>query len=531
MGVIGRLSRADLESTAHDIVIVGGGIHGAMLHLESARRGLRSLLLEREDFGGGASLGTLRIVHGGLRHLQQLDLARCAEFTRERYWYLQHMRPLVEPLRCLLPLDGRGLRRPPIVSCALSLNAIIARCIHGRGPAPIDITGGRVFEGPDAMGLMPPCREQALDAVASWTDLRMPCPSRIVIETLKWGGSLGGTAANYVEAVGIRAARGRVEGVLARDTESGRELELRAPIVVDAAGPLAPGTLRSGQPEGRAPAVAAWNVLFDRKALSRDALALVDPRQPRGPMLFATALDGKLMVGTGYVPLHATDDAPWRARVDAEIDEFIAAVNAIAPDLALDRRAVLRVYAGVLPAAARGGRPRNRPVVSDHGRHGGPAGLYSLTGTKFTTARASALRVLQRIGRTFALPMPGEPPLPYPPLPIDAGKLLELRGPVPLSNRDVVERLAHIVTAEAVEHLDDLVLRRTGIGDDPAAAQKLAADLCALDARWQQDPEPELLRLAAALKANGVPAERVVPPDVLYSETAALRRNTLIWGV
>ena len=90
MGVIGHRNSAtnlvDLSRAAYDIVVVGGGIYGAMLHLEAARSGLRSVLVERGDFGGATSANSLRIVHGGLRYLQNLNVARSVESTRERQW-------------------------------------------------------------------------------------------------------------------------------------------------------------------------------------------------------------------------------------------------------------------------------------------------------------------------------------------------------------------------------------------------------------------------------------------------------------
>src|SRR5690349_19432236 len=74
----------ELARVEQDIVIIGGGIYGAMLHLEAARAGLRSALVERGDFGGATSENSLRIVHGGLRYLQNLNVARSVESTRER---------------------------------------------------------------------------------------------------------------------------------------------------------------------------------------------------------------------------------------------------------------------------------------------------------------------------------------------------------------------------------------------------------------------------------------------------------------
>ncbi|MFB3103980.1 MAG: FAD-dependent oxidoreductase, partial [Pseudomonadales bacterium] len=105
-----------------DLIVVGGGIYGACLVLESARRGLRPLLLERDDFGGGTSWNSLRIVHGGLRYLQHLDLARYRLSASEQAWWLNQFPDQVQPLSCLLPLYNRGLRSTHLMRAALWMN-------------------------------------------------------------------------------------------------------------------------------------------------------------------------------------------------------------------------------------------------------------------------------------------------------------------------------------------------------------------------------------------------------------------------
>src|SRR5690606_21038054 len=102
------------SSCSFDLIVLGGGIYGAMVQLEAARRGIRSLLLERGDFGGATSANHFRIVHGGLRYLQSLDLPRFREAVAERRWWLRTFPDLVEPLRCVMPLYGEGLRRAAV---------------------------------------------------------------------------------------------------------------------------------------------------------------------------------------------------------------------------------------------------------------------------------------------------------------------------------------------------------------------------------------------------------------------------------
>ena len=134
-------------------------------------------------------------------------------------------------------------------------------------------------------------------------------------------------------------------------------------------------------------AVVAVNVLLDRPPLSAYAVALQDPSYAQAGLKFATALGGRLLVGTGYTPLVGSCESA-EAVAESELDSFLAAVNRCVPSLEATRRDVLRVFSGVLPATAPGSSvPRARNLLTA----GGPRGLFTLSGTKFTTARSAAL--------------------------------------------------------------------------------------------------------------------------------------------
>ena len=112
----------------YDLIVVGGGIYGMCLALEASRRDLRPLLLERDDFGGATSLNSLRILHGGLRYLQTLVIPRFFESVEQRAWFMANFRPLCRVLPCLMPLYGKGLRRPRGLSRRNSGSCFLTRC-------------------------------------------------------------------------------------------------------------------------------------------------------------------------------------------------------------------------------------------------------------------------------------------------------------------------------------------------------------------------------------------------------------------
>lgn len=502
MGVIGHrhsaTNVAELARAAYDVVVVGGGIYGAMLHLEAARSGLRSVLVERGDFGGATSENSLRIVHGGLRYLQSLNVSRSVESTRERQWYLSSVPRLVAPLPCLLPIYERGRKRASVLSLGLRANDAISAAVLYLDCSVADVPHGHLLDARGALELAPAIPPEGLVGGAVWHDLSLRCPGRVIIEALKWAADFGGVAVNYVEARRLLTSKGRVRGVSVGEHASRTSAELRASVVINAAGPWA-GALANkwGAADDRlSPLVVAWNVLLDRPPLSGHAVALQDPSSRGAALKFATSLGGRLLVGTGYAPLSSGRCESAELVAEGELDEYLAAVNRCVPRLDATRRDVLRVFSGVLPAVAPGSSvPRARNLLSARG----PRGLFTVSGTKFTTARSAARRALAAIRRSGVVRWPAAAPQDYPPCHATAADGL-FGNEWTLS--DLEERrpgLTQILETEAVEHLDDLVLRRTTLGDQPVRALSAARALCALNDRWSKQTEREVARLAATL--------------------------------
>lgn len=382
----------DPESAAagtFDLLVVGGGIQGATLALEAARRGLSVLLLERGDFGGETTGNSLRILHGGLRYLQSLDLPRFRESVGERRWFLRHFPDLVEPLPCLMPLydppRGGRLRRPGILRLAVKMNDLLSR----EGALP----QGRLLPPSEVMDLFPGVDRRGLRGGALWYDAVVPDPRKLMTAILQWARRGGAHALDHVEAMDLLVADGKVAGVGAVDRRSGRSLEVRARAVVNCAGPWSREVARRFDrdvPHLFRP-VLAFNLILDRPSPSRAALAVAAPG-PGSQTWFLLPVAGRLLAGTAY--LAAREGEPS----EEDVDRLLAALNDAVPGLDARRRDVSRVLWGRLPAVAEGSAvPANRPVIHDHGRHGGPRGLVSVSGVKLTTARAVAEKALARL--------------------------------------------------------------------------------------------------------------------------------------
>ena len=455
-------------AVTYDLIVIGGGAYGVMLALEAARRRMRPLLLERADFGGGTTWNHLRIVHGGLRYLQSLDLERFRESVEERRWFLRHFPDLVEPLECMMPLYGEGLRRMPVLRAALRLNDMLSRRRDHGVRADRVLPGSRVIGRDETVRRFRSVDPHRLRGAAVWYDAVMPSPHRVIMESLRWAESYGARTLNYVEAGRLATADGRVRGVLAVDRETGDRYEYRAPVVVNCAGPLSgevAARLDREVPQLFRPSL-AFNLLLDREPLSEAALA-VAPRRAGARTYFMYPWRGRVLAGTYH--------APWFGGARAveptadQVGDFLSDLSFAVPGWDLRRGDVLHTFSGLLPAAVEGtDRLAVREVLHDHGAAGGPVGLYSMSGVKFTTARAVAEKTLRTVFPRLSTD-------PY----AHAGTERPLASHVPewpefddLRHRDpeaAVALLRRVVDEESVVHGEDLLLRRTDWGLDPRA--------------------------------------------------------------
>lgn len=488
------------QSRRYDLIVIGGGIYGAMLALESARRGLKPLLLERADFGGETSFNSLRIVHGGLRYLQKLDLHRFKESVAERKWFLQTFPHIVKPLPCLMPLYGKGMHRPSILRLALKLNDRLSAGRNHDIPAANHLHDGSVIGDAETRRLFPDVSAVGLKGAAKWHDAVMLNSQRILIEVLRWACRLGADVLNYTEANDLVMAGSVVGGVNAVDCISGQTGRYRAPVVINAAGPWSrkmAGAFHKDIPTLFRPSL-AWNLLIDRPALSDHALA-VSPRQNKGHTYFLVPWQGKLFAGTGHVPIEWKPGMPVHP-TDEQIVGFLADLNNAVPNLSLEPSDIIHVHAGLLPARRRGGAELTvREVIVDHGKQGGPRGLYSVSGVKFTTARL----VAEKTVRTFA-PQRAS----YTPEGLALPELTRYEHrfkPILLSNGACGERehlldaLRSIVQDESVCRLEDVIFRRTALYENAEKAMDLAPDILRTMRPDEDASEKDLTRLATLL--------------------------------
>ncbi|MHC4947355.1 MAG: FAD-dependent oxidoreductase [Planctomycetota bacterium] len=481
----------------HDLVIVGGGLVGTCLLLEAARRGLRGVLLERADFGAAVDPHGHRLQTGGLPSLLALDGPRFRVAHAERLWLRRHLPHLLRPVPCLLPLRGGGARRPAVARVAIAVEAARAAGAGLGAMSAASLPRAWMVGADETIVLAPHGRRHGLRGGVAWEADLVDAPARLGMDLLREAARLGGLALNRVEAVDLRADAGAVTGVDALDRRTGRRLALRAPIVINAAGRLAPALAARWDrplPHLFRPGL-AFTLLLDHPAPVRHAVVL-PPSRRHAPPCVVLPWRGGLLAGPFHVAWRdavGDEPAPDEGQLAGALEQLARAL----PGLAAGPRDVRRVTAELVRIDG-DGRPRPGGATVAHGRHGGPAGLISVVAGDPASARPRAARaaalVERRVGRRRPRPatLACRPP----------DSALDLADPDCLDRVDratAAAALRGLADDEAAAHLDDLVLRRTGWADDPVRTMALGRRVAALLGWDETRRAAELDRLQEAL--------------------------------
>jgi glycerol-3-phosphate dehydrogenase len=381
-----------LTPRTFDLLVVGGGIYGLAIAYDAAQRGLGVALIERDDFGSGSSFNHLRTIHGGLRYLQTLDIRRARESVRERTTLARIAPHAVRPLPFALPVY-RSLRAgKTAMRAAFLLDRIVGFDRNTRVVPALRLPAGRMVSRSEAAQRFPGLRRQGLTGAAVWSDYITPESDRLTFSFATAADEHGAVLANYVEAVAPLTDGKRVTGVRARDRETGRDCEIGARLIVNATGASVDTLLAPLGISMHMPLLKAMNLVTRREA-GDEALG---GRTASGRHVFLVPWRGRALIGT-WESAATTGPGPADASGD-EVESFIRELNQAFPALDLALSDVTLVHRGLVPAvrtAGGGARLDGHERVRDHAIDG-VDGLISVAGTKYTTVRAVAERVVDR---------------------------------------------------------------------------------------------------------------------------------------
>ena len=393
---------AAAEREGVDLLVVGGGVTGAAVLRDAASRGLRALLVERDDFASGTSGRSSKMIHGGFRYIAEGQLGVTRESCRERDRLLRLDPHLVAPLPFLFPAFEGG--RYPLwkVGAGLALYAALA---NFRRTARFRMLGPE-----KALAFCPALRREGLRGAGLYTDGQAD-DARVVLETILSARRLGAAsgaaadAVNHAELAELACdASGRLTGARVRDRLGARTYGIATGAVVNAAGPAAERVRGLGRSPGRPELRPAKGV----------HLVLAASRVPAAGAVTFDSDDGRslFLAPWGEVALLGTTDA-WSDEIDApavtieEVHYLLDAANEAFPGAGLNTNDIRAVYAGVRPLASSGDEASPPSSVSrEHRLWEDPSGLISAVGGKLTTHRAMGEvlvdRALARLPRARA---------------------------------------------------------------------------------------------------------------------------------
>jgi glycerol-3-phosphate dehydrogenase len=493
----------ELEAQTWDLLVIGGGITGAGVAQQAARRGWKVLLLEQRDFAWGTSSRSSKLVHGGLRYLKEGDIKTTLHSVQERQRLMREAPELIEP-QSFLFANCKG-RKP-------------SRWLFQTGLVIYDLMAKQKnhfwADTARTQSLVPGLAPPGLRGALVFTDAKTD-DARLVLRVLMEAQRDGATVLNYVAVQEVVLDGGRVAGVRAVDVATGKTYSIRAKSVVNATGAWT-DQLRSdvgGKPLLRPLRGSHVVVPFWRLPVSQ-SVSLMHPRDGRPVFLYPW--EGVTLIGTTDLD-HRGDPDTEASITLAEVDYLLEAVNDQFPAAAITAADISACYSGVRPVVDDGSGDTSKAardhVVMDE------RGLISVAGGKLTTFRLMAQDALQLAAQYAEMPFVRNDEAVFTPTaPLNprwssavrhrlsarygyqAAQWTQHAADEDLQTIPGTQTLWLELTLaaqhEAVQHLDDLLLRRTrlglllprgGLDHLPRVRQLCEAHLQWGDARWSAE--------------------------------------------
>lgn len=529
-----------MSGRTFDLLIVGGGITGLCVARDAAMRGLSVALVEKHDFAHATTAASSKLIHGGLRYLQNFELSLVRESLRERRLWSRNAPHMVFPLTFLIPTHGSGMKGRAALSAGLTLYDWLAFDRNRLDDPGKRIPAHRFLSRAEAIEAEPGLEQPGVTGAMAYHDCQMHFPERLALECGLDAAACGALLANYAEVREFIVEAGRVAGARVWDTAGGGEHAIRARMVINASGPWA-DRLMGALKQGASP----------RKIMRSKGIHLVTRPLTRG---FAVAVPSRgthffILPWRGHSLLGTTDtiydgDPDEFGVTERDIGQFIAVVNEGFPSARLGRADVLYFYGGMRPLVDRESKAARAEgesdsytasraaEVIDHETESGISGAISALGGKWTTSRHLAEKVVDlavrklgaRVrpcatesaptagGRTgnfsefLAMAVEQNPdfsPDTIEHLALHYGTRMEgvlelaraesaLRSPVIPGRPEIATEIRFAAREEMARTLEDAIFRRTGLGSlgDPGqAALARAAEIMGAELGWDAGEE------------------------------------------
>jgi glycerol-3-phosphate dehydrogenase len=372
------LKQARARVQPWDMIIVGGGATGAGVAVDAATRGYSTLLLEQHDFGKGTSSRSTKLVHGGVRYLEQGNVSLVMEALKERGLLRQNAPHIVSELACIVP--SYAWWEGPFYGIGLKVYELLAGK-YGFGKS-------HTISKEETFQRLPNVNPDGLTGGVVYYDGQFD-DTRLLINLVATAAEQGATLLNYAKVTSLlKGSDGTVNGVTWQDVETGEIFSAQAKVVVNATGIFTDSVRRLAEPNVNrmiAPSQGA-HIILDRSFLPGTNAILV-PHTKDGRVMFAIPWHGHTLVGTTDTPLKESCLEP--VAFDGEI-EFILETAGLYLEKKPSRHDILSVFAGIRPLAKSGEGGNTAALSRDHTIHIDMSGLLNITGGKWTTYRNMA---------------------------------------------------------------------------------------------------------------------------------------------
>jgi glycerol-3-phosphate dehydrogenase len=361
-----------------DMIVVGGGATGVGVAIDAATRGYDVLLLEQSDFGKGTSSRSTKLVHGGVRYLEQGNVSLVMEALKERGLLLQNAPHLVGNLGFVVP--NYDWWEAPFYGIGLKLYNLLAGK-YGFGAS-------RILSREETLERLPTIKTEGLKGGVIYFDGQFD-DARLLINLAATACEQGAALLNYAPVTEIlKDGEGFVNGVKFRDGETGEEFAEQARVVINATGPFADSLRRMADPAAQ-PIIApsqGIHLVFDASFLAGDSAIMV-PHTSDGRVMFAIPWHGHTVVGTTDTPIAEATAEP--VAMEQEI-EFILQTASLYLEKKPVRSDILSVFAGIRPLVRSGESGNTAALSRDHTIRIENSGMITICGGKWTTYRHMA---------------------------------------------------------------------------------------------------------------------------------------------
>jgi glycerol-3-phosphate dehydrogenase len=372
-----------------DVAIIGGGASGLGIALDSASRGHKTILLEKNDFAKGTSSRSTKLVHGGVRYLQNGDISLVIEALRERGIMRKNAPHLVRDLSFVIP--SYDWWSSPFYGIGLKVYDMMAGKL-GLGPSTI-------LNREETLKYLPNVKKEGLRGGVIYHDGQFD-DARMAVSLALTADQEGATLLNYVEVTGLEKEKDMLTGIQITDCIDGSKKTIKAKVVVNATGVFSDQIIRMDQPEAKPMIRPSQGVhlVIDKSFLQGDHAIMV-PHTTDGRVLFAVPWNGQVVVGTTDTPIDDALEEP--IPMEEEIDFILENASAYMTKKP-HRKDVKSVFVGLRPLAATNNNKESTKEVSRHHKIiVSTSGLVSVLGGKWTTYRKmaeDAVNTIQMVG-------------------------------------------------------------------------------------------------------------------------------------